>query len=147
MASVLVALYIGPGKWTNAFIRRWQRSPYSHCELITRRTGELYECWSASGQDGGVRRKVMPLNPEHWELYRLAGFDPDRVRDWFAGHLYDGYDLLGLFGFAWRPWRGDKDKWWCSEACAAALGLQEPFRFDVATFASVVKHLGWKEAL
>ncbi len=146
---LLVALYVGPGRWPNAFIRRWQRSPYSHCEVITSVVADQYECWSASAQDGGVRRKIMKLDPAHWELYVLwwPHSRVRRARDWFLAHEGQGYDLLGLLGFAWRPWRGEKAKWWCSEAAAAALGLTEPFRFDVATFAQLVRHFGHRQPL
>lgn len=144
---VLIALYIGPGRWPNALIRRWQRSPYSHCEVITSVVADQYECWSASAQDGGVRRKVMTLNPAHWELYLMRRADPDKVRAWFFDHEGDGYDLLGLLGFAWRPWRGERSKWWCSEAAAAAMGFREPFRFDVATFAEVVRRYGYRQPI
>lgn len=144
---VLIALYKGPGRLTNAFIRRWQRSPYSHCEVITRRIADTYECWSASAMDGGVRLKIMALNPEHWDLFLLRLARPEDVRLWFAKHEDEGYDLLGLLGFAWRPWRGERRKWWCSEAVAASLGFTEPFRYDVATFASVVQRYGHRVPL
>lgn len=140
--SALIALYKGPGHWTNALIRRWQRSPYSHCELVEPYGGGQYECWSASAMDGGVRRKVMALDPAHWEVYELRNFSGARAELWFQANIGKGYDLLGLLGFAWRPWRGDRGGYWCSEAVAAALGFEEPFRYDVAMLASVVRRLG-----
>ena len=148
--SAFIALYTGPGSWTNAVIRRWQRSPYSHCEVVTRRLEVIdqpgaphrFVCWSASAMDGGVREKVMPLDPAHWELYELHDFGTLKADAWFRANNGKGYDLLGLIGFAWRPWRGSRGRYWCSEACASALGFDEPFRFDVATFAAVVRRLG-----
>lgn len=139
--NVITAIYIGPGVWTNAFIRRWQRSPASHAEMITRQVADTFECWSASAMDGGVRCKPMRLAPEHWELYRLP-FKAAAVREWFVAHEEDGYDLLGLLGFTWRPWRGSKTRWWCSEACAASVGMAEPFRFDVATWREFARSVG-----
>lgn len=139
--SALTAIYVGPGNWTNALIRRWQRNPASHCEIVTRRVADTFECWSASGMDGGVRCKVMRLNPNHWELYRLP-FRAALAREWFIAHQECGYDLLGLLGFVWRPWRGERNKFWCSEACAAAVGMAEPWRFDVATWREVARAVG-----
>jgi hypothetical protein len=148
--SAFIALYKGPGHWTNALIRRWQRSPYSHCEVVLRRLQSVdrieaphqFDCWSASAMDGGVRLKTMPLDPAHWELYELKHFSGLTADAWFRANTGKGYDLLGLLGFVWRPWRGDRGRYWCSEACAAALGIDEPFRFDVATFATLVRRLG-----
>lgn len=141
---MLVALYVGKGGWFNAVIRRWQRSHYSHCEVILRRVLDVSECVSSSISDGGVRVKHMRLKPEHWELWDVPcddEQDSQAVR-WAVDHEGDRYDFFGLLGFAWRPWRGSKSRWWCSEACAALLGLDEPWRYDVATFASAVKRLG-----
>lgn len=145
--AAFIALYVGPGRWTNALIRRWQRSPYSHCELVVRRVADQFECWGASGHDGGVRRKVMPLDPLHWELYEVRSFSGEQAAQWFRSHEGEGYDLLGLLGFAWRPWRGERGRWWCSEALAAALGVEEPFRFDVATLAALVRRVGRRAPL
>jgi len=146
--NVLSAVYVGPGRLSNAFIRRWQRSPASHCEMVTRTTfgdpaagGNVFECWSASAMDDGVRCKVMRLNPAHWELYRLP-FKAEPVREWFIAHEDCDYDLFGLLGFVWRPWRGSRRKFWCSEACAASIGMAEPWRFDVATWREFVRAVG-----
>lgn len=139
--SALTAIYVGPGEWANAVIRRWQRSPASHCEMVTRRAGDLFECWSASKMDGGVRRKAMLLKPAHWELYRLP-FKAEPVATWFHAHEGRAYDLLGLLGFAWRPWRGERNKWFCSEACAASVGMPEPWRFDPATWREMARAIG-----
>ena len=54
--SVQLALYKAPGEWTNALIRWWTRSQYSHCELVIDGT-----CYSSSERDRGVRSKVMAL--------------------------------------------------------------------------------------
>lgn len=147
--SVITALYRGQGTLANAIIRRWQRSPYSHAEMVTRVTpgdpgigGNIYECWSASATDGGVRPKVMRLKPENWELYQLQGPRSTDVREWFLEHEGAGYDWFGLLGFHWRPFRGSSSNFFCSEACAASIGIKEPWRFDVATWAEMAKRYG-----
>lgn len=147
MSTLLTALYIGEGGWTNAFIRRWQRSPYSHCEMVTEQLPDgRYACWSSSAQDDGVRRKDMELNPAHWELWQIPG-DAQKVAAWFFAREGLDYDLLGLLGFAWRPWQGRRDKFWCSEACAAAWGIREPWRFDVALYGELVRLVGTRVLL
>lgn len=61
-----LALYKGKGLIGNALVRRWTRSPYSHCELVI---GDY--CYSSSLMDKGVRRKQIILKPEHWMLVPL----------------------------------------------------------------------------
>ena len=41
------------------------------------------------------------------------------------------YDVQGLRGFV-VPVAGRSKKWFCSEACAAALGYSDPWRFSPA---------------
>lgn len=139
--TIITALYTGRGDRFNALVRRWQRSPYSHTELVWPRGDGLWACWSSSVSDGGVRCKVMVLNPAHWQLWAIPG-DAAAAKQWFAQREGQGYDLLGLLGFAWRPWQGRHDRWWCSEACAAAVGATEPWRWDVAAWAQYVQLVG-----
>ena len=40
---------------------------------------------------------------------------------------------LGLLGFVWRRQAGEQRKWFCSEAVAAMLGYDDPWRFDPMT--------------
>lgn len=157
---VTVAFYKGRERLSSRFLAWWMRSTYSHCELILGRDGEVFECASASFLDGGVRIKRMRLNPEHWELVDVP-IDPDIVRSavarsdiddaaaavawaraWFDAHDGEGYDLLGLLGFVLRRIKGSRRLWWCSEACAAALGWVDPWRFDVAAFLAVARTIG-----
>ena len=108
----------------DALVRFWTRGPYSHCEIVF--SGG--EAASSSKRDGGVRFKHINFNHERWDFVTLD-IDPVPVRGWFDAHLGEKYDTLGLFGFIWRPFGGMKTRWFCSEACAAALGTDDPWRF------------------
>lgn len=107
-------------------------SRYSHCELVFGPTDAagFATCWSSSSRDGGVREKRIQLNSGRWDVFSLPGvddFDEAHALDWFHRHEGAGYDWLGNAGFV-LPWRTEqRSKYFCSEACAAALGLARPW--------------------
>ena len=134
-----VAFYKAPGTLTDKLIRRWLRGPYSHCELVF----ELVDngpslCISSSMQDGGVRSKRILLDAASWDIVHVDA-DINAAWAWAAEHAKDNYDLMGLIGFAWRPESGEQNKWFCSEAVAAMLGFNEPWRFDPDLLYCVLK--------
>ena len=118
----------------DAAVRWWTGGPYSHCELV------LSEdiCGSSSVRDGGVRLKRIDILSGNWDLLEVGG-DEQAAVEWFNAHLGAKYDYAGLFGFIWRPGRGNRQRWFCSEAVAAALGFEEPWRFDPNTLAAAVR--------
>ncbi|HEY9460364.1 MAG TPA: hypothetical protein VIR04_06155 [Paralcaligenes sp.] len=141
-----VAFYKGRSRIFNRLVAWWTRGAFSHCELVTGYTSDgAAICWSSSWLDGGVRRKAIKLNPDHWELVDIP--DTPRTRTgavtWFMVNSGQPYDLLGLLGFLWRPTRDVLHGWFCSEAIAAALGIPEPWRFDPNTLRAVLlAHIG-----
>lgn len=142
-----IAFYKGtrpgiPGLFNRA-VRWWTRGPYSHCELVLWRLADgRAVCGSSANLDGGVRRKIIDLDPERWDVIDLPWLKQGPVLDWFMQHDGEAYDTLGLFGFVWRRGDGDRDRWYCSEACAAAMGFDESWRFDPNTLAAVVRSMG-----
>ena len=86
---------IRPGVYgiTNRLIRYGTRSIYSHSELCI---GNPFEsqvlCVSASGVDGGVRGKVMQLNPDSWDILPLPWVSEQRVLDVLEEEDDCGYD-------------------------------------------------------
>lgn len=144
---ITVLLYKGRKRLFNRFVSAWCRSPYSHCELVLGREDDgSYLCGSSSFLDGGVRVKAIKLDADHWDAFVIPG-DDAKASAWFMEHWGEGYDVLGLFGFIFRWIKGWRKSWFCSEACSAALGYDEPWRFDVATFASMVHKEGAKVAV
>ena len=124
-----VAFYKGRSRVFNRSVSWWLGGPYSHCELVLWTKNGLSYCISASFSDGGVRMKAIVLDPDHWDLVDVEGDVSDAI-NWLDAHDKDLYDLLGLLGFVWRRQDGNKGKWFCSEAVAAMLGFDEPWRFD-----------------
>lgn len=127
------AFYIGtrPGisGVYNRFVRAWDSADCSHCELIF--SDGLSA--SASLMDGGVRFKQIDYDPAHWIIIHLGDrFDEAYARQWFEDRVREKakYDLIGQVHFVFQPYRGDKNRYWCSEAVAAALRLREPWRYS-----------------
>lgn len=142
-----IAFYKGtrpglPGVF-NRVVRWWTNGPYSHCEIVLQPLDDgMMLCASASNTEGGVRLKAIELDPGRWDLLDIPSADPSAVRQWFAVHDREGYDFLGLMGFVLRRNDGSKRLWFCSEACAAALEIPDPWRYCPNTLASVVKRIG-----
>lgn len=128
-ATMHVAFYKGRERLFNRAVSGYLRGPYSHCELVLWTDNGWSYCASSSFMDGGVRTKRIQLNPAHWDLVPVVA-SQTRALVWVRAHEGDGYDLLGLAGFVWRPFTGEKCKWVCSEAVAAMLGFPDPWRFD-----------------
>jgi hypothetical protein len=122
---VKLALYKGPGKTLlhkalHNIICRVTQSQYSHCELVI---GGV--CYTSSNRDGGVRAKAMTLNAGQWDVYEIEG-DEAKALKWFQEHMGQGYDWFGTLKFIFPFIPNGKKTWFCSEACAAALGVADP---------------------
>lgn len=113
-----MAFYKGQGNFFDALVRFVTRSEYSHCELVI---GDL--CWSSSPRDGGIRRAQINLQSGHWDVIDIIG-DEDAVDLWFKSREGAGYDWIGLIRTVIPFFPHSKTKYFCSEACGAALSLR-----------------------
>ncbi|OWW18403.1 hypothetical protein [Noviherbaspirillum denitrificans] len=140
---MLIAFYRGKSRLFNRFVSWWTSGPYSHCEAVfelgSGMTGAVL-CWSSSYMDGGVRKKVMTLDPEHWDLLDVPAMSGEDALRWFADHRGDGYDLVGLLATS-APFRQAIRKWFCNEAVGTAGGLSEAWRFNPNSFARICERL------
>ena len=114
------------GDW---LIRTFTRSPYSHCEIAGNKGNGQYACYSASLRDGGVRCKTMPLPADKWDLIPIRQNVYADVLNYFGRTQGEPYDFIGACGVVLGI-KGSLKKWFCSEWCAAALGLQYPDRYS-----------------
>ena len=123
---VTVAFYKGKGSWLDKLIRLWTKSPYSHCEII------IYGVnYTSSFMDGGVVRRIMEVNPDSWDFIELNDVDKQFALDFFRKQIGKKYDYLGIFLSQLLPLsRHHKDKWFCSEICAAMLGLENAHEYS-----------------
>jgi hypothetical protein len=123
-----VALYKGPGNFYDKLIRVVTRSKYSHCELVIR--GISY---SSSPRDEGVRCKHIDFKLEHWDFVDVNG-DEAKALEWFSKHEGKPYDLWGAVKTTLPFVLNNKDAWFCSEAVAAMLGLEQPRKWQPKHF-------------
>lgn len=152
----------------NRVIRLRLRSSYSHTEVVfepgdpvgplmpdgTTARGADGSLWCASsvaaealpehsprraGATGGVRFKRIVLNPDHWDVRRLAG-GAGRAAQWFKEHEGELYDWQLILGFVSWAIPQKSRRWTCSEAAAAALSVpeEEAWRFDPASLHQAV---------
>lgn len=144
--NVTVAFFKGRRYWHGWFLAWWQRSDFSHCEIVLRRVGDVYEMASSTLADGGVRAKRQQINLDDWEAYCVPA-DHDAAVFWLSAHRGERYGLLGLAGFMFRRVKGFRNQWWCSKAVAAMLGFQDPWRYDPATLRDVCRRIGYQVPL
>ena len=129
-----LALYKGKGLIGNYLTRWWTGSVYSHCELVV--DGE---CYSASFMDGGVRKKTIDLASGRWDVIPLDSWMQARVVSFFKeteGKQYDWWGIIGAQMFNRR--RHDPNRFFCSEWCAAALGIPNSEMYTPHTLAELL---------
>lgn len=125
-----------PGIYNRAV--RWGRqSRYSHCELIF--SNGLAA--SSSFMDGGVRFKEIEFDPANWDFVELPAHLELPALQWFIDHEGEEYDLMGNAFFILSIFTQSEGKVFCSEAIAAALGFDDPWRFDPAILFTVLSRL------
>lgn len=117
--------------WVERITRWVTKSQYSHSEVCI---GNPFEgvvlCVSSVGTDGGVRGKMMQLDPKDWDIVPLPWVTEMQLTDFLATHKGEGYDLIGCVRSV-VPFvsREHTDKWFCSEVCATIAGYQDAWRF------------------
>jgi hypothetical protein len=140
-----IAFYRGTHKgWPGVFnrlVRWWTRGPYSHCEAVFTQTDPQGAtlCASASKMDGGVRFKRIDLTSSNWDIFEFAA-DEAQCKEWFTKHIGLKYDVRGILGFVLRSGQ-DRNKYFCSEAVATSIGIDEAWRFDPNTFAAAIRRV------
>lgn len=126
---VRLALYKGRGQIGNAAVRWWTSSQYSHCELVVDGW-----CYSSSVMDKGVRRKLIDLSDGKWDLVDLPWADPERVREYFATSDPNAYGWASLItSQLLNLGLSVPGQEFCSEWCAAALGIPSPSIYNPKT--------------
>jgi hypothetical protein len=125
--TLMLAFYKGEGDWIDRAVRWATRSPYSHVEMARAKTGGLFVGLSSSIRDGGVRIKSIARTPGHWDFVPVPWADADAAWQYARVWIGAGYDLPGILGSQIVALRRQRpDRWFCSELCAAALGLGQP---------------------
>lgn len=115
----------------NRLVRARGDGKYSHVEL---RFSTKYHGWAASSsfEDGGTRLKQIDFNDENWDYIDLpAAWEHEAYLFMvYAAKTNKGYDLMGNVHLALGFLPHSKSKYFCSEVVAAALKLEDAFRFE-----------------
>lgn len=129
---ITLAFYLGTrrenpegAQLADRLICAFTRSRFSHVEWVefTSPSGFSY-CWSASPREGEVRGKFIALQPERWVLAQLPA-DQAQPLAWFRQHQGARYDWMGAAANVLPLLPDDPQRWYCSQAVAAAAGLGE----------------------
>ena len=127
--TVTLAMRKNDKRLTSRAIQWWTNSPYSHCELVI--DGHSY---SSSVMDKGVRRKYIKMRHDKWDLIALPWADADAVIHYFNETKHHKYGWGGLVtSQLFNLNRAEADAQFCSQWCAAALGLPSPASYNPAT--------------
>ena len=152
MATVYLALYKGNSvnwfeRWQDNLIRKITRGQYSHCEIAVERLEDcgqydfrpMYDCYTSSPRDGGVRCKQINVNNGNWDLIPLPSATESQVRSYFAKTQGKKYDWLGVLGLV-LGLKQCRKKFFCSEWCYNAIfHSDEGWRFSPNDLAVMVK--------
>lgn len=121
-----VMFYKAEGRMHNKLIRWWDVGIYSHVELVFSDGMSA----TASRQDGSrVRMKRIEYDLDRWDFIELPAHLEANARAFFEKTDGLKYDLIGQLRFAFAPYKGRSDRYWCSEWIAEALGMPDPWRY------------------
>lgn len=131
----------------NRLGRRIAQGPYSHTELIFPEYGGV--SWSSSFMDGGVRGKMIGYSSvDCWDFFELPNaLDAGRALKYCQARDGWPYDVRGnlRFGIAVVVPNDDKEKTFCSELFAGALGLPSPHKMDPCLAVEMAIYIGAKQ--
>lgn len=132
-----LALYKGKGCIGNYLIRKWTSSKYSHCEIVI---GDL--CYSSSLMDCGVRAKKIDLKEENWDFIALPEYLIPSVLYYYEKTKDYSYSWLDLIrSQIFNKVQDQEYSSFCSEWCAAALGIPNPTIYNPRTLGELAKYL------
>ena len=158
MAKVYLALYKHKRSWfkeplkalADAVTRFCTKGKYSHCEIAAEHTEfisghhyehiTVYDCYSSSVQDGGVRCKQIDVSDQSkWDLIPLNEVTEEQIKAYFnrtSGAKYDWWGALGIvLGIKQK-----RSKYFCSEWCFNAIhGGESGWRFSPNQLAAMVQ--------
>lgn len=152
MATVYLALYKGTGgslydRFSDWLIKKVTKGQYSHCEIAVERLedwGEydfrpIYDCYTSSPRDGGVRCKQINVNNGNWDLIPLPSVTESQVQSYFERTKGRKYDWCGVFGLV-LGLKQKRSKYFCSEWCFNVIFYSENgWRFSPNQLATIFK--------
>lgn len=74
------------------------------------------------------------LNPDHWLVIDVPGWDLDDAIDWFDAHNGDKYDWRGAMATVLWFLPHSASRYFCNEAVAIPHGVVDAWRLTPAAF-------------
>ena len=98
---------------------------------------------SSSARDGGVREKVARLNPDHWLIIDVPGWDVQKSCAWFNAHKELPYSWIGALkaGMPILSFLPSGNGAFCNQAVGAAH-MSGSDLFTPAEFATICMSIG-----
>lgn len=136
-----LALYKGKGNLINSLIRFWNKSIYSHCEVII--DGWAY---SSSVTDRGVRKKItgpagINLESGNWDVVDIKFSSKQRALQWFEENAGQPYGWIDVVFNQILSKRFDGRGVFCSAACAEMLDLPDANAYNPGMLGNIVKFI------
>lgn len=133
----------------DAVTRCFTKGDYSHCELVIKRReftsgghyehDVVYDCYSSSVQDGGVRCKQINVRDGKWDLVLLPNVAESQIKAYFNQTKGQAYDWWGALGVVLGI-KEKRSKYFCSEWCFNALmNSEDGWRFSPNQLATIFK--------
>lgn len=133
----------------DAVTRCFTKGDYSHCELVVERReftsgghyehDVVYDCYSSSVQDGGVRCKQINVRDGKWDLVLLPNVAEIQIKAYFNQTKGQAYDWWGALGVVLGI-KEKRSKYFCSEWCFNALmNSEDGWRFSPNQLATIFK--------
>lgn len=135
--------------FADAVTRCFTKGGYSHCELVIERReftsgghyehDVVYDCYSSSVQDGGVRCKQINVRDGKWDLVLLPNVAESQIKAYFNQTKGQAYDWWGALGVVLGI-KEKRSKYFCSEWCFNALmNSEDGWRFSPNQLAAIFK--------
>lgn len=155
--QVYLALYKHKRSWrkepwkafADAVTRCFTKGDYSHCELVVERreftrgshydNEVVYDCYSSSVQDGGVRCKQINVRDGKWDLVLIPSVTESQIKAYFNQTKGQAYDWRGALGVILGI-KEKRSKYFCSEWCFnAVMNSKDGWRFSPNQLATIFK--------
>lgn len=122
-----LAFYKGKKGRFSRLIGWWKNAEYTHVECLIH--GMSY---TSSELDGGVVKRQMEFKKKNWTVIDVPWqINEEQVTGFFESQMGKNYDWMGIVkSQILGANRHNKNRWFCSEICAKAIGLTEPHRYD-----------------
>jgi len=131
-----IAFQKNTGSFIDNLISYFTKSKIIHCELVTVKSTKDNKFFGYSSYLGkGVRCGWIDIN-DNWVILPLnktqfKDIKAQDIKDFYAKTEGKKYDYLGCLGFVFgNP--DDPKRYFCSEWCAEALGIENPSKISPA---------------